>query len=204
MHPEVLNDKTKVVWGKCHFLEGFYLAGGTALAMQLGHRISVDLDFFSEEPIKKTLLDKIEEVFGPVSVLVNSKNELTVRADEVKLTCLHYPFKLLAPTVPTYITPLANVRDIASIKAYTLGRRRSFKDYVDLYFILFNNLSSLKEIIEDAKNKFGDAFNDRLFLEQLLSPEDLDDEEIIWLAEKMSKEQAKEFFTDLIKNTGLS
>jgi len=199
MHPKALNEKTRTVWGKCNFLEGFYLAGGTALAMQLGHRISVDLDFFSEEPIKKTLLDKIENVFGTVSVLVNSKNELTVRADEVKITCIHYPFQLLSPTIPTYITPLASVRDIAAMKAYTLGRRRYLKDYVDLYFIFSQNLRSLKEVIEDAKVKYGEAFNDRLFLEQLLSPEDLEEDEIIWLGEKVSKEEIQKYFTNFIK-----
>ena len=204
MHLEALSDEAKAVWGKCHFLEGFYLAGGTALAMQLGHRISVDLDFFSEESIKKTLLSQIEKVFGTVSILVNSKNELSVLAGGVKLTCLHYPFKLISPTVPTYIVPLASVRDIAAMKAYTLGRRRSLKDYVDLYFILSKNLSSLKQIVEDSKTKFADAFNDRLFLEQLLSPDDLEEEEIVWLKEKVNKEDIKEYFTDLIKNTDLS
>jgi hypothetical protein len=203
MHLEALNNKTKTAWGKCNFLDGFYLAGGTALALQIGHRISVDLDFFSTEPIKKTLLAKIEKVFGTVNVLVNDKNELTVSVDEVKITCLHYPFPLLYPNVPTYIRPLANIKDIASIKAYTLGRRRSLKDYVDLYFIFSNNLCSLNETIADSRQKYGSAFNDRLFLEQLLSPEDLEEEQINWLVEKPNIEQIKEYFTDLIKQTNL-
>ncbi len=45
------------------FKEDFYLSGGTAMALQVGHRVSVDLDFFSNDPIKKTILNKVEEIF---------------------------------------------------------------------------------------------------------------------------------------------
>src|SRR3989338_7623443 len=78
MHIEALNNNTKIVWEKCAFLEGFYLAGGTALALQIGHRTSVDLDFFSSNPIKKTLLSEVEKVFGTVTPIIKTKDELTI------------------------------------------------------------------------------------------------------------------------------
>lgn len=96
------------------------------------------------------------------------------------------------------IVPLASIRDIASMKAHTLGRRQAIKDYVDLYCILSKELISLNEIIADAKEKYGEAFNGRLFLEQLLYTDDLDDDPIIWLWEPVSKEEMKEFFSNLI------
>src|SRR3989344_4450406 len=120
MHPEVLNEKTKEVWSALGFLEDFYLAGGTALALQIGHRVSVDLDFFSGDPIKKNLINKLEDKFGPLQILVNSKNELTVIIKEVKVTFLHYPFSLVVTAVKTNIVSIASVRDIASMKAYSL------------------------------------------------------------------------------------
>ncbi|OGI65385.1 hypothetical protein A3A95_00835 [Candidatus Nomurabacteria bacterium RIFCSPLOWO2_01_FULL_39_18] len=200
MHYESLNQETKKVWDSCVFLrDDFYLAGGTALALQIGHRISVDLDFFSSNPIKKTLLAKIEEVFKMVSVLVNTKNELTVTADGVKMTFLHYPFILKYKTIDTSVVPLASVSDIVSMKAYTLGRRRSFKDYVDLYFILSGEYATFDMMISDAKEKYGNAFNDRLFCEQLTSPEDLDDENIVWVKRQQSKESMQIFFQEKIK-----
>lgn len=196
MHYEVLNQNTKKIWDQCApFCDDFYLAGGTALALQIGHRISVDLDFFSIEPIKKTLFHKIEETIGgTISVLVNTKNELTLFIDGVKVTFLHYPFALKEKLVANQIVPIASIRDIASMKAYAMGRRRSLKDYVDLYFIISEKLVTLASIISDANTTYGEAFNDRLFCEQLLSPEDLDEEAIIWLAEPKSKDTMQSFF----------
>ena len=200
MHYEALNQETKGVWDKCGFLRSdFYLAGGTALALQIGHRISVDLDFFSPNPIKKTLLAKVEEKFDSVSVLVNTKNELTVAAGGVKVTFLHHPFILKKKCVKINIVPLASIADIASMKAYTIGRRRSFKDYVDMYFILSMGYSTLDVLISDSKEKYGHAFNDRLFCEQLTSPEDIDDENIIWLEKEQSKADMQIFSQKKVK-----
>ena len=200
MHYESLNQETKKVWDRCSFLrDDFQLAGGTALALQIGHRISVDLDFFSPEPIKKTLVAKIEEKFSSVSVLVNTKNELTLIAENVKMTFLHYPFILKYKTVDTNIVSLASILDIASMKAYTIGRRRSFKDYVDLYFILFGGHAALNIVISEAKEKYKEGFNDRLFCEQLTSPEDLDDEAIVWLQKQQSKTDMQIFFQEKVK-----
>ena len=85
------------------------------------------------------------------------------------------------------------------MKAYTIGRRRSFKDYVDLYFILFEKHATLETLILDAKEKYNDTFNDRLFCEQLTSPEDLDDEAIIWLQKQQSKTNMQVFFQEKVK-----
>ena len=101
MRIETLTENTKKIWDKIQNFKNvsdFYLAGGTALALQMGHRISVDLDFFSDKPIKKTLLEDIEDFFEkPVSVMVKSKDELTVMVDEVKITFLYYYFPLIYP-----------------------------------------------------------------------------------------------------------
>lgn len=199
MHQEALNDSTKAVWEKCGFLGDCYLAGGTALALQVGHRQSVDLDFFFNAPIQKTLIETVEQKLGRgVMPSVRTADELTVFISGVKTTFLHYPFPLLDKTIVTDVKPLASVRDIASMKAYALGRRQSLKDYVDLYVILSKNLMPLEVIIEDAKQKYGEGFNDRLFLEQLLYTDDLEEEPILWLIESVSKEKMKEFFEKLI------
>ena len=200
MHYEVLDEKTKKLFEKFSFLKDtFCLAGGTALALQLGHRISIDLDFFSDQPIKKRLLKTIEsKVKKADSVLVNNKKELTLYIDTIKITFLHYPFIHKHEFVKTNIIPLASVKEIASMKAYALGRRVSLKDYIDLYFILSLGLTSLASIIADAISVYHDAFNDRLLCEQLISPEEADDESIIWLAKEVSKTEMKGFFSKLI------
>jgi hypothetical protein len=200
MYYESLNQKTKKIWDRCAFLHNdFYLAGGTALALQIGHRISVDLDFFSFNPIKKTLLTKVEAELGNASVLVNTKNELTLLVSEIKISFIHYPFPLKEKAVGTNMVPLASILDIASMKAYTMGRRRSFKDYVDLYYIISKNITSLDIIISNTKEIYKEGFNDRLFCEQLISPEDLNDEAIIWLSEKQSKSNMQSFLKERVK-----
>lgn len=200
MHYEVLDDKTKKLFEKFFFLEKtFYLAGGTALALQIGHRMSMDLDFFSDEPIKKNLLKKLELEIVPVdSVLVNNSNELTVFINSIKVTFLYYPFIHKHKSVKTGIVPLASIYELASMKAYTLGRRASLKDYVDLYYIFSSGVAGLTSVISDAISVYGDAFNDRLFCEQLLSPEEADNEAIVWLLKGVSKPEMKEFFSKLI------
>lgn len=200
MHNEVLDKKTNELFKKIGFLkDDFYLAGGTALALQLGHRISIDLDFFSDNPIKKTLLKNIESEIGTIDrILVNNKNELTLYINNIKVTFLHYPFSHKYEFAKTDVVPLASIKEIASMKAYTLGRRMVLKDYVDLYFILSGNFTSLASIISDSIYIYKDAFNDRLFCEQLLSIEEFEEESIIWLSKEVSKSAMKEFFTNLI------
>lgn len=200
MHYEVLDEKTQNLFKKFDFLRSdFYLAGGTALALQLGHRKSIDLDFFSDQPIKKTLLNNIESKVAPVdSVLVNNSKELTLFLDATKVTFLHYPFIHKHEFVKTNIVPLASIAEIASMKAYALGRRTSLKDYIDLYYILSPGIINLTSIITDALVIYQDAFNDRLFCEQLMLVEEADDEPIVWISKEVSKGEMKEFFSNLI------
>lgn len=200
MHYSALTPSTLALWKKCGFLNKFYLAGGTSLALQLGHRKSIDLDFFTEKSLSKTLISQLEKkTHSTATILIHTKTELTVFISGVKLTFLQYPFALLFPLVKTDVIPLASVRDITSMKAYALGRRRSLKDYVDLYTVFLQNDLRIEEVILDAQTKFKDSFNDRSFLRQLLAPEDLEDEKIDWLIPAVSIKKMQSFFIDEIK-----
>lgn len=186
MHQEALTDKGKEIFARLKDFNDYYLAGGTALALQIGHRISVDFDLFSPEDISKNLVLKIKKIFNqlPVSTTVNNPNELTVFINEIKISFIKYPFPILLDLVSIEGVNTLPVKEIAATKAYTIGRRGSFKDYVDLFFILKENHSSLEEIIGLAKKKYGDEFNDRLFLEQLTYTKDIKDTEITLLKEE--------------------
>ena len=182
-HTEVLTPESKTVFPKLAAFKGdFYLAGGTALALQMGHRVSVDFDLFSPNPIKKTLLKKVEELYdAPLELLVNNSRELTLLAGRVKHTFLPYPFPLVLPLEKADPLDLLSAREILATKAYTIGRRGSFKDYVDLYVGLSERVASLPETIALAREKYGEAFNDRLFLEQLLYLDDVAEEAVVML-----------------------
>jgi len=113
---------------------GFYLSGGTALALQIGHRRSVDFDLFSSDPIADTLFADAHRVFAPgaLTPLVDNVDQLTFLVDGVKITFLAYPFPLLEPLVSFDGLSMLSVREIGATKAYTIGRRGTYKDYVDL------------------------------------------------------------------------
>ena len=181
MHREVLTKRAAELFPSLVRFNGFYLAGGTGLAVQIGHRVSVDFDLFCRREIKRTLLPKLETVFADaasITPLVNNADELTALVDGVKVTFLNYPFPVVDPLEDCEGVPVLSIREIAATKAYTIGRRGEYKDYVDLYFVLSAGYALLGEIIDLAESKFGDAFNARLFLEQLVFLDDVEDTEV--------------------------
>jgi hypothetical protein len=207
MHTDVLTPAATECFPYLSDFKGdFYLAGGTGLALQIGHRVSVDFDLFSAEPIKKTLLATIERIFAKASreILISNKNELTIIAGGVKFTFLHYPFPVMLPLNASGPIPMLAAREILAAKAYTIGRRGEFKDYVDIYCGLSGGHSSLGEIITLAQQKYEDAFNDRLFLEQLVYLDDVEDVEITMISGRVpSKNEMVDYFSGLIQRESI-
>lgn len=196
MHLEVLNETNRELFQQLKNFEDFYLAGGTGLALQIGHRISVDFDLFSPEPISKKLLPKVRRVFAPKTIRLSVSNvdELTVFVGGVKLSFIYYPFTVINSLIDYKGIRLLNTAEIAATKAYTIGRRGSFKDYIDLYFVISGKYASLEEIIGLAEKKYQAEFNSRLFLEQLLYLEDIDEAKMFFLKETVTKNNLIKFF----------
>ncbi len=201
MHQEALTKEAKVLLPYFKELSDFYLAGGTALALQIGHRISVDFDFFSDKKLSTGFLKQVESVFknNLTNILVNNSEELTLVAKNTKITFLYYPFPTLYPLVESENFRLANVQELSAMKAYTIGRRGSFKDYVDLYFVLKEKLSSIENIILDADKKYKKAFNSRMFLEQLIYTKDIEENDVIFLNEKINLAEIEKYFQEEVK-----
>ncbi len=199
--------------------EDFYLAGGTGLALQLRHRRSLDLDFFQkgkkEEILFRKISSKIKQSFGEKDAKLELKqtDQAAWEIQGVKVTFLAYPFPLVDPLVDgSFLSPglkgifLAAPREIALMKAYTIGRRATFRDYVDLYFLLKKGLVTLEEIIRLAAEKFtigGErVFSARLFLEQLVYTKDIEDKEIavnLVLGEKITPETVENFLGEQVR-----
>jgi hypothetical protein len=206
MHLEALNKKNQELFGYLKYFKDFYLAGGTALALQIGHRISVDFDLFLEKDIPKTLFSQVKEIFKNKKVIasVNNIDELTVFVDDVKLSFIKYPFPRILLLVNYEGVNLLSVKEIAATKAYVIGRRGSFKDYIDLYFIFSEGRFSLEEIISLAEKKYKDEFNARLFLEQFIYLEDIEDTDIIFLKDKIDKNVVTNFFENEVRKIKLN
>lgn len=207
LHTDVLTAESKKLFPKLSvFKEDFYLAGGTALALQIGHRVSVDIDLFSQHQIKKTLLARVEEIYKemPMEIFVNNSRELTLLIQEVKHTFLHYPFPVILPFTEDKTINMLSSKEILATKAYTIGRRGVFKDYIDLFSGLATGTSSLQEVIDLAREKYKDAFNDRLFLEQLVYLEDVTEDAIIMLGRPApTKQDLIDFFSKEIEKMQL-
>jgi len=122
-----------------------------------------------------------------------------VLVNDVKVTFLKYPFPTFDPFVIHENVTLLSVREIAATKAYTIGRRGSYKDYVDLYFILFEGRAILTEIIARAEKKFALDFNSRLFLEQLVFLDDVEVTEIQFLKSAVTRAELLSFFEASIR-----
>ncbi len=168
--------------------EGWYLAGGTALALQIRHRISFDFDFFSQKKISKDFRATIVKIFGDqLHFSMDSPDQLSFfTSSNVKITFAYTPYKPLYELIQTPFSLMEDVRDIAADKAFTLGRRGVFRDYVDLFFLLSNRVS-LNRVIPDAERKYGALFDEKLFLEQLNYLEDITDLDITFIGKAIPK-----------------
>jgi hypothetical protein len=129
-----------------------------------------------------------------IAPLINNSGELTVLVDDVKITFLKFPFPTFDPFIIYEQMPLLSVREIAATKAYTIGRRGAYKDYIDLYFILSEQHATLIDIINVAEKKFRFEFNSRLFLEQLVFLDDVEDTDIQFLKPAVTRAELLGFF----------
>lgn len=158
MCEEVIDTKTKRVLeslDKTEIIKDFYLAGGTALALQLGHRKSIDLDLFSKKDFSTEKLKVILSQIGKLKVYSEEKRTLNASINGVKISFLGYKYKMLFPLVEYGENlKLASVQDIACMKIDAISSRGSKKDFIDLYFLL--KKYSLKEILAFFDKKYKD------------------------------------------------
>ncbi|MEX0896091.1 MAG: nucleotidyl transferase AbiEii/AbiGii toxin family protein [Patescibacteria group bacterium] len=182
--------------------QDFVLGGGTALALQLAHRISYDFDFFSDQPIPKNILEKISQSIQIKEVSIDSSDELTFfDIHDVKCTILHYPFKPHFKTIEfSNRMNMFSIQELAVKKAYTVGRRGAYRDYFDLYTILKDEHINLAEVIRVSEEVYQGLFNSKLFLEQLVYFEDLPDFDIEPTGQKTipNPETVKLYFEQIV------
>jgi len=205
MNLEAISLKRQKIFQELKNFPQFYLAGGTALALQIGHRMSDDFDLFSEKDIPVDLLEKVEKIFkeSTIDIIINHSEQLSLVIDQTKVDFVKYPFPLILGLIEYEKVKIVKIPEIAAMKAYTIGRRATYKDYIDLYFILSEKHSSLPEIIKISKEKFKEHFDPRLFLEQLVYLEDIQEEPIQFIKEKVGKKKLEDFFQKEIEKIRL-
>lgn len=156
MHPETIDAQTKRVLDKIKQTEiakNFYLAGGTALAIQCGHRKSIDLDLFSREKFSTVELKEKLPKIGNVVIVGEEYGTLHCTIDGVKVSFLQYEYDLLFPLIKFEGVLLADERDIAAMKIDAASSRGSKKDFVDIYELL--KKYSLADLISFFEKKYS-------------------------------------------------
>lgn len=158
LHYETIYPNTLELLKKIQSLDMFKesrLVGGTALALQLGHRVSIDLDFFGkiDAPLEDIVLELSS--FASVSPISASKMMRFLIVDGIKVDIVNYPYPWIdSPIVENGVT-LAGIQDIAAMKLSAITNRGTKKDFIDYYFLL--KTYSLKELLDLYVRKFSDA-----------------------------------------------
>lgn len=198
-HREILNDDQMSLLPVIReFKREYYLVGGTAIALYLGHRRSIDFDLFKFSMISaKKNVEKLSRSNVDFTITRNVTEQLNLIANNVKMTFFQYPFQIEAKNDFEKVIRIPDLLDLAAMKAYALGRRSKWKDYVDLFFLLKDKFT-LQQIIDRAIMIFGDLFSDKLFRSQLSYFDDIDyTEEVDYLVNAPSDAEIKSFLIDL-------
>jgi hypothetical protein len=183
MHKEILTKRQAELLAVIKsFAKDFYLVGGTAIALHIGHRHSIDFDLFTHKNFDNNIIRrKIKKQVKIDKFLYTETNQLNLIVNKVKLTFFKYDFKIDCDQKFGDIIKMPDLLTLAAMKAYALGMRAKWKDYVDLYFII-KDFYPLEKIIKKAKQIFGREFNERIFRTQLSYFNDVDyREEVVYL-----------------------
>ena len=198
MHTGILTEKQNELLPYLQlFKRKFYLVGGTAIALHLGHRRSIDFDLFCKTNInKKDIRKKLGRVPFKIIKISEDSDQIHFVINDIKITFFNYPYEIEHPLRLGQYFSLPTLLSLASMKAYALGRRAKWKDYVDLYFILRDHYS-IEEISKVAIKNFGQFYSEKLFREQLAFHKDINySEPVEYLIPEPSEEVIKQFLTD--------
>lgn len=200
MHKEILNEQQlKLLPFLKFFKKDFFLVGGTAMALYIGHRKSVDFDLFTNKKLsKKSIIKKIRDGKLKVNaVLIDNEDEYTIVLNDVKFTFLFYPFDIKATNSFENFIEMPELLDLAAMKAYAIGRRATLKDYVDMYFV-FKEYATLAKVVTQAKKIFGNFFSEKLFREQLCYFEDVDlNEKLDFIGRKIDVSMMEKYLSEV-------
>lgn len=143
---EIMNEK---------LFSNFNLVGGTSLALQMGHRNSIDIDMFGNSEIDTELFIEKLKNYGKVIITKSTKNILITKINEIKVDFVSYKYPLLDNCLVVDNIRMLSTKDIAAMKLSAIAGRGSKKDFIDLYFLL--EKFSLAEILSFYTQKYHDG-----------------------------------------------
>ena len=172
MHPNILNKNQLAIVKKLKLPEtpSFYLAGGTALALQIGHRTSIDFDFYSQKNFSSSqLAQHIKKTFPNAKALFTEEDTLKTAVGKTELSFFYYSYQMLEPFIKFQSLHLASLADIGAMKLAAIVQRGTKRDFIDIYYLL--KIYSLEKIIAFALKKYS-PYQPMLILRSLIYFED--------------------------------
>jgi len=157
MHKECFTKKGWQVWTKYNKMFVKYnaiLAGGTALALHIGHRISEDLDFFTAKAFKvESIISNLRKYSDSFSIMSEGEDFITVILDGVKVSLFKYDYPFIDKISSYKGIRIASINDVASMKIIAINQRGTKRDFIDLFFILQE--TPFHKIADNMISRFG-------------------------------------------------
>lgn len=181
-YPEILNAKQKKILVGLTFLKGFrfYLAGGTALALQLGHRTSLDFDFYSPEKFDNQQVCQVfkKQFLNIFLAKEQLENTWQAKVMGINISVFYYPYKLISPLIDFTPVKLASYEDIAAMKIVAIIQRAKQRDFFDLYYLI-KKIGLTKIIMATYKKYPWYEENNQIIFKALTFFEEADQDEDI-------------------------
>lgn len=170
MFTETLFGNTKkalAILGKSRLMKDAYLGGGTACTLQLGHRISVDLDFFSIKEFDAKELSRSLKKIGKFEVEKQSWGTILGTLEGVKFSIFVYKYPVLFPFKSIFDVNILDLRDLAAMKIDAISTRGIKRDFIDLYFICQQGIS-LNDALSFYNHKYGTLASNVIHIQKSL------------------------------------
>ncbi|MBU0693497.1 MAG: nucleotidyl transferase AbiEii/AbiGii toxin family protein [Candidatus Omnitrophica bacterium] len=187
------------ILGKSHLMNNAYLAGGTACALQIGHRISVDLDFFTAKEFDAKELIRSLKKIAKFKVERQSWGTILGTLEGIKFSIFVYKYPVLFPYKSIFGINILDLRDIAAMKIDAIGTRGIKRDFIDLYFICQEGIS-LKKVLSFYDRKYGTLASTIVHIQKsLLYFIDAEATAVPKILREVDWEEVKKYFEDEVK-----
>ena len=184
---------------KSEIIQNAYLAGGTALALQLGHRISYDLDFFTTKEFNEELLLPEIKKISNFQLEKIAWGTILGKFEGVLFSIFYYKHPLLYPKKKFGMINIVDVRDIAAMKIAAIASRGTKRDFVDLYFICKETIS-LKKAIQFYDKKYKNlAATSIHIIKSLVYFDDAEPDEMPRMLKEVAWEDIKKYFENEVR-----
>ena len=185
--------------GQSGILKDAYLAGGTAVALQLGHRISFDLDFFTDKEFVPKVFSNELAKLGSFEEEQANKGSVLGIFKGIKFSLFIYKYPLIFPTLKYQSLNIADIRDIAAMKIDAVATRGAKRDFIDLYFICKSNYE-LAELFDFYNRRYGVLASNLIHIRKsLVFFDDAEPDEMPGMLSDVDWEDVKKYFEEEVK-----